>query len=113
MGVDLDESALDDMCDGDREFECELLETFVACQETAMADLTAALQRGDYEALKKIAHFTKGGSRSVGGARLGNVAESLESAMSQADYTEAGKLVREAQQAYACLKIVIENRTKA
>jgi HPt (histidine-containing phosphotransfer) domain-containing protein len=108
--TDLDEAILDGMCDGDREFESELLETFVGCQEAAMSDLNNALDRGDFQELKKLAHFTKGGARSIGATRLAGIAEQLEVSSAKSDQTTVEKLVAEAQSAYIQLKIVIENR---
>ena len=108
--VDLDESALAEMCEGDREFEQELLETFLTCQEDAMAQLEAALHSRDYEAIRKVAHFTKGGARSIAAKRLGHLAEGLEYAMSRGCHDEAESLIAEVEQAYARLKKLIENR---
>jgi HPt (histidine-containing phosphotransfer) domain-containing protein len=112
VDVDLDELALDEMCDGDQEFERELLDTFLACHESAMVELDQAVEDHDFEALKKVAHFTKGGARSVGAPRLAYLAESLEAAASRADFSESAELVQQAHAAYCRLKTIIENRAK-
>lgn len=108
--VDLDESALDEMCDGDAAFERELLDTFLSCQEEAMAHLEAAMGARDYEAIRKLAHFTKGGARSIGAKRLAMLAEGLECAMNRGCHDETGELVAEVESAYRRLKTIIQDR---
>jgi len=110
--VDLDESALEEMCDGDEAFERDLLETFLDCQEDAMAQLETARGARDYDALRKLAHFTKGGARSIGAKRLGMLAEGLEYAMNDGCHEQADELVCEVEGAYRRLKTIIENRAK-
>ena len=108
--VDLDESALEEMCDGDEAFERDLLETFLDCQEDAMAQLEASKSSRDYEAIRKLAHFTKGGARSIGAKRLGMLAEELEYAMNGDCHEQVDELVSQVESAYVRLKTIIENR---
>ncbi len=108
--MDLDESILHEMCDGDLEFETELLQTFLNCQETAMDELALAADHRDLEAIKTVAHFTKGGARSIGGAKLAQLSETLEFAASQGDSDLVLSLVAQAQLAFDSLRQIIQSR---
>jgi len=111
--LDLDESVLHDMCDSDIEFENDLLNTFIGCQDPALVELAVAIERRDFETVKKIAHFTKGGAKSIGGQRLARVSELLEQTVASGKLSEAIELASEMLRAYNDLKHTILARSNA
>jgi HPt (histidine-containing phosphotransfer) domain-containing protein len=108
--ADLDEFTLHQTCDGDEEFERELLGTFLNCQETAMTDLARACELGEFDTIKKIAHFTKGGARSIGGLRLAAYADALEEAAGECNGSSTSQIAAEIQVAYSRLRSIIQSR---
>ncbi len=69
---------LNDITDGDLEFEQELIESFLADTERHVADLESAVQGDDGEEVRLQAHAIKGSSANAGAKRLEEIAVRLE-----------------------------------
>jgi two-component system, sensor histidine kinase and response regulator len=61
-----------------REMRRQLIETFEEQQATCVADIVAAVQRDDRDAIRSAAHLLKGSSASLGAMRLRLCCERLE-----------------------------------
>ncbi|HVU01684.1 MAG TPA: response regulator [Polyangiaceae bacterium] len=59
-------------------FFVDLVEKFSADARGTVGRLEDAIRRGDARAVRELAHFLKGGSRSLGAARVGALSEELE-----------------------------------
>jgi len=78
--VVLDRLRLQDLTDGDAEFERELLEAFVASARVLMAELRAGLMARNAAAVAKEAHALKGVSLNVGATSLAKFAAEIDMA---------------------------------
>ena len=90
---DLDEEQLQQVCSGDREFEKELVDTFLAELERTVAELQSALKAEDPLRIRRAAHSLKGASRYLGAIRLSKLSEQLEKCAAGGDLREAGGLL--------------------
>jgi HPt (histidine-containing phosphotransfer) domain-containing protein len=80
MGV-LDPAAIDsmrEMVGGDDEFLADLIDTFLKDAPQMLADIRQALETGDAETLRRIAHSLKSNSDSFGAMALGELCRELE-----------------------------------
>ncbi|MCI3281293.1 Hpt domain-containing protein [Synechococcus sp. PCC 6717] len=82
---------------GDRDFEQELLQTFVEDAQLRLASLAAAVASGNLDQVKRDAHHLKGSSGNVGVTAIQNIAAQLEQ---QTTLAAAQPLVDELQQLY-------------
>ncbi|MGD9201663.1 MAG: Hpt domain-containing protein [Chitinispirillia bacterium] len=71
------ETALTDMA-GDREIYEEVVAVFLNDTPNTLLDISSAYNSSDIPTLNRLAHSIKSASRSIGGLRLGSVAEKLE-----------------------------------
>jgi len=86
--------------------QCEqLLEVFDVQQQKCVADVAAAIERGDSEEARRVAHLLKGSSASIGAVRLQGFCQDLEGAIrggivvSEAQVAELGVVAGEARDA--------------
>jgi len=86
---------LNDITDGDREFERELIEAFLADTERHVADLESAVREEDGEALKIQAHAIKGSSANAGARRLEEIAVRLEEIRVEKESERARELIED------------------
>lgn len=80
MGV-LDPAAIDgmrEMVDGDDEFLADLIDTFLKDAPRMLSDMRQALEAGDAEVLRRVAHSLKSNSDSFGATALGDLCRGLE-----------------------------------
>jgi PAS domain S-box-containing protein len=73
------------LADGDVEFQREIVQAFVATARTSIAEIKAALERGDAKALARAAHAIKGASASIQATATSQAAAALESAARNGD----------------------------
>jgi len=85
----LDVARLEDVTGGDREFERELLEQFLAISPGLIGEADAALAAGDAPALRTAAHTLKGSGRTIGADRLGEACAELEARAAAGDLAGA------------------------
>jgi HPt (histidine-containing phosphotransfer) domain-containing protein len=71
-------AALLDSVGGDVAFVADLVETYLADGADQLAEIDAAVQSGDAEALVRPAHTLKSSSRTVGANRLGELGRQIE-----------------------------------
>ena len=77
---EVDFDALRTLTDGDRQFERDLIETFVNSGDQCLKDILAALCIGDLATLGTRAHSLKGTSANIHAHRLSDAASSVENA---------------------------------
>jgi len=78
LPVPVNVQRLNDITDGDLDFERELIESFLADTEQHVTELESAVREKDGEALKLHAHGIKGSSANAGARRLEEIAVRLE-----------------------------------
>jgi len=66
--------------DGDEGFARELAQTYIDSVDSLLADLAAAVDRGDYDTVRSKAHALKGASAEIGACRAADAAAKLETA---------------------------------
>lgn len=80
---------------GDSDLLAELTRIFRADAEAKRDELAAALAAGDAEALRRLAHATRSGARTLGALAVDAAAARLEEAAATGRRTELGRLVGE------------------
>ena len=100
----IDESVLNEACDGDEEFERDLLLTFLETASEEIDRLSCRLEAGDFDGMEKSAHFIKGGARSIGATSLADCACLLESAARDENLTAVQALVPLIVNAYGAVE---------
>lgn len=91
--VTIEESVLQEASDGDAEFERDLLVTFLETTAEAVTQMEGVLAAQDFSSLEKLAHFVKGGAKSIGALALADAAAHLESAGNRSDLQTATEYV--------------------
>jgi signal transduction histidine kinase/HPt (histidine-containing phosphotransfer) domain-containing protein/FixJ family two-component response regulator/HAMP domain-containing protein len=76
----VDGSALDELVAGDAELGARILASYAASIQDEVVRLAEALEDGDREALRRLAHQVAGASRAVGAGQAADAAEHLEQA---------------------------------
>jgi signal transduction histidine kinase/FixJ family two-component response regulator/HPt (histidine-containing phosphotransfer) domain-containing protein/HAMP domain-containing protein len=84
----VDGSALDELVAGDAELGARILASYAASIQTEVAQLAEALEDGDRDALRRLAHQVAGASRAVGAGPAADAAERLEHAAETGDGQE-------------------------
>jgi len=69
---------LGEISGGDAEFEREIAGEYVTQAWGLLAEIAAAIERGDPELLRRCAHTLKGSSRTIGANGVGEMAAQLE-----------------------------------
>jgi two-component system sensor histidine kinase/response regulator len=80
MGV-LDPAAIDgmrEMVGGDDEFLVDLIDTFLKDAPRMLSEMRQALEAGDAEVLRRVAHSLKSNSDSFGATALGDLCRGVE-----------------------------------
>jgi two-component system sensor histidine kinase/response regulator len=110
MGV-LDPAAIDgmrEMVDGDDEFLADLIDTFLKDAPRMLSDMRQALEAGDAEVLRRVAHSLKSNSDSFGATALGDLCRGLER-MGKANVLEgADALIARADAEFVQVQAAIE-----
>ncbi|MET0603407.1 MAG: ATP-binding protein [Baekduia sp.] len=81
----VDGSALDELVAGDAELGARILASYAASIQDEVTRLADALEEGDREALRRLAHQVAGASRAVGAAEAADAAERLAQAAGAGD----------------------------
>lgn len=84
----VDGSALDELVAGDAELGARVLASYTASIQEEVTRLVEALEDGDREALRRLAHQVAGASRAVGAGQAADAAERLEQAAGAGDGQE-------------------------
>ncbi|BAC09772.1 tlr2220 [Thermosynechococcus vestitus BP-1] len=82
---------------GDREFELELLQTFVEDAQERLGALVKAVNEGNVDQIKRDAHHLKGASGNVGIRTMQAVAAQLEDSTTPETLGQAKALTEELQ----------------
>lgn len=97
------ENALADMAD-DREIYEEVVTVFLSDSPNTLSEISAAYTASDVTTVNRLAHSIKSASRSIGGLRLGSVAESLESESSDSCHPNIAALIHELTEEFKLLQ---------
>jgi PAS domain S-box-containing protein len=108
-GSAIDLEALRKLTGGDAEFERELAETFIASGDECLAEIIAALQKSDFDTLRKRAHSLKGASANIHALGLSAVASSLENAARAQETPVLSGLVKELTAKLAAVNAELRN----
>jgi signal transduction histidine kinase/CheY-like chemotaxis protein/HPt (histidine-containing phosphotransfer) domain-containing protein len=81
----VDGSALDELVAGDAELGAQILASYATSIQGEVAQMAEALDDGDREALRRLAHQVASASRAVGAGQAGDAAERLEQAAGAGD----------------------------
>lgn len=84
---------MQELSDGDREFEHEVLEAYLQDCEERLARLATAVPQGDLSSVRRDAHTIKGASGNVGTTRLQDIARDLEHLYEHWDGERAAQLL--------------------
>jgi two-component system sensor histidine kinase/response regulator len=110
MGV-LDPAAIDgmrEMVGGDDEFLADLIDTFLRDAPRMLSEMRQALEAGDAEVLRRVAHSLKSNSDSFGATALGDLCRELER-MGKANALEgADALIARADAEFVRVQAAIE-----
>ena len=110
MGV-LDPAAIDgmrEMVGGDDEFLADLIDTFLKDAPQMLSDMRQALETGDTEMLRRVAHSLKSNSDSFGATALGELCRGLERMGKANALAGADKLVARADAEFIRVQAAIE-----
>lgn len=86
---------------GDREFELELLQTFVEDAQDRLQTLANAVNQGNIEQIKRDAHHLKGASGNVGITAMQTIAAQLEQSTTPETLAQAATLVAELKRLFS------------
>lgn len=91
----IDWRLLQQLSDGDRKFERDLLSMYVKDTRSNLSELGDAITAQDVQRVTKLAHHLKGSSGSVGIKSLHSCAASLESQARQGELASSQQLLAE------------------
>ncbi|RMH69745.1 MAG: Hpt domain-containing protein [Gemmatimonadetes bacterium] len=103
MSVLLDMDVINDLIelgDGDTEFITDLIQTFLTDAEETIPQLKAAIEAGDAEKIRRIAHSLKGASANIGGIGIAEVGEQIEQKGRDGDLAGVATLFEEFMHRY-------------
>ena len=89
---EVDVAAWQELTGGDREFERELIQTFISSGDQCLSEIRAALEVKDLDTVGKRAHALKGASANIHAATLSAAASNLENAARKQALSEAESL---------------------
>jgi CheY-like chemotaxis protein len=95
----VDLAALRVLAEGDREFERELVTSFISTGDTALAEILQALSSGDAARVEHSAHSLKGAGASMQAAAVSLAAARLEAAARNPDTVSLADLTEELRRA--------------
>ncbi|MEO0350315.1 MAG: Hpt domain-containing protein [Cyanobacteria bacterium P01_A01_bin.15] len=78
MAKNFDQEQLAQLSGGDKAFEQELLQMFLADTENSLSQLAGAIATGNQTDIQELAHYIKGASANVGAVALSREAAGLE-----------------------------------
>ncbi|NJP11499.1 MAG: Hpt domain-containing protein [Leptolyngbyaceae cyanobacterium RU_5_1] len=93
----IDWNHLHAICDGDEEFELELLRTFAEDTQLHLAEMETAIAVQDFDQLEQQAHYIKGASANIGLMTVQATAIELEYQAHQKQLSDAFQLLSKIQ----------------
>lgn len=106
----IDWDHLHQICDGSKEFELELLTTFLEDTQAHLQELEYAIAQQDYYQLEQAAHHIKGAGANMGLTRTGTAAAELELQARQQQLCNAELLISQLHQDLAALERYLANQ---
>lgn len=80
---------IQEIASGDRDFERELIEIFIASARNHLRALDSALRKRDFSLVEQEAHSLKGASANIGAERMKEIALEIEEVGSTGDLKPA------------------------
>ena len=111
--LQLDWQHLDHLSEGDKEFELELLQTFVADTHIHLAAAKEAIAANDLALAARSAHHLKGTSANVGFTAMHLAAEKLEQLMCRQERRGTTELLTQLQADVECLQVFLSSNSKS
>jgi two-component system sensor histidine kinase/response regulator len=108
---DLQEDRLEDVCGQDRALEQEVIQMYLESTRETLAMMRAALEAGDATLLRRLAHGLKGGSRTLGAAAVGELAEEIERRAENSDFASAYGALESVTAAFERVAATMEARS--
>ena len=110
----LDTSILEDLkslqVEGKQNILKSLFDLFMRDTPVRLDEVDAAVERGDGEAVRKIAHTLKGSSGNIGAQRMARVAALLEDQVQSEEISHASDLLSRLRQEYLRVQVVLWNK---
>lgn len=106
----IDWDHLHQICDGSKEFELELLTTFLEDTQAHLQELEQAIAQLDYYSVEQAAHHIKGAGANMGLTRTGTAAAELEMQARQQKLGNAELLIRQLHEDLAALEHYLANQ---
>ena len=78
MAKTFDQEQLEQLSGGDRAFQKELLQLFVADTDNSLSQLATAISTENPSAVQALAHYIKGASANIGAVGMSRTAAQLE-----------------------------------
>ncbi len=97
MAKTFDQEQLQQLAGGDKAFEKELLQMFVADTEKSLSQLASSISMEDPPAVQSWAHYIKGASANVGASGMSKIAAQLESLAKAGNLAPASASLRQLQ----------------
>ncbi len=104
MPAPLDGARLAEICEGDREFEKELIDEYLVSVPPLIQQVHDAIAGKDSDQIRRAAHTLKGASSSVGAASVYQTSLALEISARECRFDEARKLHEQLCAAFRELK---------
>lgn len=106
----IDWSYLQEISDGDQDFERELLQQFVQTIAPQIKSLKTAIASQDFQQTESIAHYIKGSSVSVGIQSLESLTSELERQGHSQKFDQANQLLAKIEETFSRVKALIDDR---
>lgn len=110
--LQIDWQHLQDLADGDSEFELELLQMFVEDTLSHLDLIKAAIAAHDIQQLKREAHHLKGTSANVGAVTMRLAAEKLEQLPGNQEWRGSAELVSELEESVKHIQASLIDRQR-
>jgi len=107
MSTEFDHEQLEAITGGDREFEREVLEEYLATAPQDLLKVHAAITAGDAAAVGAAAHALKGASATIGAKGFAAIALELEHAGKKGDLGQAPAVAARMDDAFAALSAML------
>ena len=88
-----------------------MIQLFLESTRESLRGMRAALEAGDATLLRGLAHGLKGGSRTLGAAALGELAQEIERLAGTSDFASAHAVLESAAVAFERVTATMEART--
>jgi hypothetical protein len=111
LSLEIDWNQLYQISDGSKEFEFELLQSFVKDSQLHLAELGAAIVQQDFHKLEQSAHYIKGASANIGLKKMQASASQLEEQARRKQLQDAADLLAALSSSLEKVQTFLKNRS--